>query len=34
MRHVVLAHFADRVLTLAADHERLVAELAVARKRD
>lgn len=33
MRHVVLAHFADRILELAADHRTLQAEIAKLRKR-
>ena len=33
MRHVVLAHFADRILELAADHRTLQAEIASLRKR-
>lgn len=33
MRHVVLAHFADRILELVADHRALQAEIAKLRKR-
>jgi hypothetical protein len=33
MRHVVLAHFADRILALAEDHEKLAAALATTKTK-
>lgn len=33
MRHVVLAHFADRILALAEDHEKLAAAAATQKPK-